>query len=259
MEANCDTLTFRVLGHVRCAAKMVADVPSEGLPGTLVLAPDLAPALEGLHPGAYIYVIVEFDKADPRVLTASPGTPYQLGAFALRGSDRPNRIGMTLTRIVRIQGTEIDVSWIDFSDGSPILDIKKYNPRWEVAFCAPRDDRRHIERQIAYEALAIVLARPMECFAGTGVPEIKPLAQAAARLVQEHNVFLGDPGLRAHVEGAPKLVDCVQGLLGASLGNGRLSVDLDPNRVVGGIVTLRRNGQVWSVEVSEAGYTLTRA
>lgn len=259
MQDNRDTLIFRVLGHVRCAAKQVADVPSEGLPGTLVLASDLAPALEGLCPGAFIYVIVEFDKADPRVMTASPGTPHQLGSFALRGSDRPNRIGMTLTRIVRIRGTELDVSWIDFSDGSPILDIKKYNPRWEVAFCAPRDDRRHIEQQIAFESLAIVLARPIECFAGTDAPEARPLAQAAARLVQEHNVFLGDPELKAHVAGAPRLVDCVQGLLGASLGNGRLSVDLEPHRVMGGVVTLRRGEQVWSIEVSEAGYALTRA
>lgn len=251
-----DNSTFEVLGRVRCAAKRLQDVPSEGLPATLEMRPDLEPALEGLFPGLFIYVIVEFHHANPHILTASPGTPQQRGAFALRSSDRPNRIGMTLTRIERIQGTNIDVNWIDFSDGTPIFDLKRYNPRWECVFSMPRDDRRHFERQIARQSLVKVLARPIECFAGPDAPEIHPLAVAAAELVQGHNVFLGDPNLLAHIRGAGTLVDCVQGMLGARFGNGRLSVELQPEVTAGGEITLTLGPRTWLISITADHYTL---
>lgn len=251
-----DNSIFEVLGWVRCAAKRFQDVPSEGLPGTLEMRPDLEPALEGLFPGLFIYVIVEFHHSNPRVLTASPGTPQQRGAFALRSSDRPNRIGMTLTRIERIQGTNIDVNWIDFSDGTPIFDLKRYNPRWECVFSMPRDDRRHFEGQIARQSLVKVLARPIECFAGPDAPEIHSLAAAAAELVQSHDVFLGAPDLKAHIRGAPTLVDCVQGMLGASFGNGRLAVELRPEVTAGGEIALTLGPRTWLITITSDNYTL---
>jgi tRNA (Thr-GGU) A37 N-methylase len=248
--------TFEILGWVRCAAKVFPDVPSEGLPATLEMRQDLEPAIEGLFPGVYIYVITEFHHANSNILTASPGAPQQRGAFALRGSDRPNRIGMTLTRIERIRGTNIDVNWIDFSDGTPIFDIKRYNPRWECVFSTPRDDRRHFEKQITRESLVKVLQRPIECFAGLDAPESHILAKVAAELIQDHDLFLGDPNIKAFVRGAGTLVDCVQGLLGARFGDGRLSVEIQPTKKIGGDITLALDSRNWHIVLDANHYNL---
>ncbi len=245
-----------ILGYVHCVAKTVQDVPSEGVPGTLVLDDWLAPALEGFEPGQFIYVIVLFHKSNPMVLTASPGTAQQRGVFTIRSSDRPNRIGMTLTRIEQIRGSEIEVNWIDFSDGTPILDIKKYSTRWECVFSAPSDDRRHFEQQIPKQTLATVLARPIHNFAGFSAPEAHALASAGAELVQTYKVFLLDPDLRFQVKGTGSLIDAVQGLTKASFGNNRLTIEHEANRRYGGTVEIHLNERRWILEIAEGGYRL---
>ncbi len=251
------TVELDILGYVRCSAKRVEDVPSEGVPGTLILNEWLAPALEGFEPGQFIYVIVLLHKSDPTVLTSSPNTPQQRGTFTIRSSDRPNRIGMTLTRIEQIQGCKIDVNWIDFSDGTPILDIKKYSTRWECVFSAPNDDRRHFEQQIPKQVLATVLARPIRNFAGFNAPEVNLLASAGAELIQTYNVFLLDPFLRVHVKGTGSLIDAVQGLTKASFGNNRLTIEHETNRKFGGTVEINLNHKRhWILEITKEGYLL---
>ena len=47
-----------------------------------------------------------------------------MGIFAQRGKNRPNRIGSTICRIVRVQGTKLFVAELDAINGTPVLDIK---------------------------------------------------------------------------------------------------------------------------------------
>jgi tRNA-Thr(GGU) m(6)t(6)A37 methyltransferase TsaA len=61
----------------------------------------------------------------------------QVGIFAQRAKDRPNRIGLSVCSIVKIEGTRIDVSELDAIDGTPVLDIKPYLPQF-----GPRGDVR---------------------------------------------------------------------------------------------------------------------
>jgi tRNA (adenine37-N6)-methyltransferase len=59
------------------------------------------------------------------------------GIFATRSPKRPNPIGFSIYRIVRIDGTDVTVADVDAVDGSPILDLKPYVP----AFDAPAAER----------------------------------------------------------------------------------------------------------------------
>jgi tRNA (Thr-GGU) A37 N-methylase len=60
----------------------------------------------------------------------------ETGIFAQRGKNRPNRIGVTVCRLVRVEGLSLEVSELDALDGTPVLDIKPYMrefaPRGEV-------------------------------------------------------------------------------------------------------------------------------
>jgi tRNA (adenine37-N6)-methyltransferase len=59
-----------------------------------------------------------------------------VGIFAQRGKNRPNRIGSTICRIVRVEGTKLFVSELDAIDGTPVIDIKpvlaEFLPRQEI-------------------------------------------------------------------------------------------------------------------------------
>ena len=54
--------------------------------------------------------------------------PQKMGNLATRSPNRPNPIGLTVVKIVRIDGTSIFVDEIDAFDGTPVIDIKPYLP-----------------------------------------------------------------------------------------------------------------------------------
>lgn len=49
-----------------------------------------------------------------------------VGIFAQRGKNRPNRLGATVAKIIRVDGTTLHVSGLDAVDGTPVLDLKPY-------------------------------------------------------------------------------------------------------------------------------------
>lgn len=60
----------------------------------------------------------------------------QVGIFAQRGKNRPNRLGASIVKIIKCEGTQLSVLGLDAIDGTPVLDIKpvmqEFLPREEV-------------------------------------------------------------------------------------------------------------------------------
>jgi tRNA (Thr-GGU) A37 N-methylase len=49
-----------------------------------------------------------------------------VGVFASRSPTRPNKLGLTLVRLLSIKGNEVTVKGLDAFDGSPVFDIKPF-------------------------------------------------------------------------------------------------------------------------------------
>jgi tRNA (adenine37-N6)-methyltransferase len=47
-----------------------------------------------------------------------------VGIFAQRARNRPNRLGSTICKIIRIEATRLYVSELDAINGTPVLDLK---------------------------------------------------------------------------------------------------------------------------------------
>jgi len=60
----------------------------------------------------------------------------KIGVFAQRGKNRPNRLGSTIVKIIKREGTQLFVQGLDAVDGTPVLDIKpvmkEFLPREKV-------------------------------------------------------------------------------------------------------------------------------
>ena len=90
-------------------------------------APDAAAGLDAF---SHIEVIFHFDRADPGKINTGTRHPRgntawpKAGIFAQRGKDRPNRIGVTVCRILSVDGLSLRVRGLDAIDGTPVLDIK---------------------------------------------------------------------------------------------------------------------------------------
>ncbi|MFN7180484.1 SAM-dependent methyltransferase [Hyphomonas sp.] len=87
-------------------------------------------ALMGLDTFSHAEIIFHFHLVpDNKVETGArhprgnPDWP-RAGIFAQRGKNRPNRIGVSVCRILSVNGREIEVQGLDAIDATPILDIK---------------------------------------------------------------------------------------------------------------------------------------
>lgn len=94
----------------------------------------VAEAVRGLEEFDYVWLIWKFHLADregwsPTVRPPRLGGNKRVGVFASRSPFRPNPIGLSSVRLLRIEpGPVLVVSGADLVDGTPILDIKPYIP-----------------------------------------------------------------------------------------------------------------------------------
>jgi len=95
------------------------------------------PALKGLEGFSHIVAVFWCHLADTEeyrdlIACDRPYTngPDHLGVFATRSPARPNPIGITPVSMIRLVVSEgtIHVPFIDAEDGTPILDLKPYQP-----------------------------------------------------------------------------------------------------------------------------------
>lgn len=104
-------------------------------PGIIVLNPksNFEQALKNLNQCSHLWIIYVFHHNDnwkPQVTT--PRSKNKIGVFATRAPYRPNPIGITCVKIIRIKGLKIEVDKNDLLDGTPVLDIKPYHPQSDV-------------------------------------------------------------------------------------------------------------------------------
>ncbi|MFD0265719.1 SAM-dependent methyltransferase [Streptomyces sp. NPDC127106] len=100
-------------------------------------------ALYGLESFSHVEVVYHFDRVpEGKIETGArrprgnPDWPL-VGIFAQRGRNRPNRLGVSRCRVVRVDGLDVHVEGLDAVDGTPVLDLKPYmaefGPRGEVS------------------------------------------------------------------------------------------------------------------------------
>ena len=92
-----------------------------------------AEALRGLEQVSHIWVLSWFHACvaegwRPTVRPPRLGGATRLGVFATRSPHRPNPIGLSLVRLVRVEDRALIVADLDLLDGTPILDIKPHVP-----------------------------------------------------------------------------------------------------------------------------------
>jgi tRNA (adenine37-N6)-methyltransferase len=97
-------------------------------------------ALTGLADFSHVEILFCLDQVDPGKIEKTARHPRnntdwpKVGIFAQRARNRPNRLGLTICKILKVSGLELHVQGLDAIDGSPVLDIKP----WVVEF-GPRD------------------------------------------------------------------------------------------------------------------------
>jgi len=108
--------------------------PSRGrcVRGIVEVAPEYADGLADLEGFSHIVLIYHFHRSQGFDLRVTPFLDTETrGLFATRASRRPNAIGLSVVRLLGIEGNRIEVQDLDILDGTPLLDIKPYVPEFD--------------------------------------------------------------------------------------------------------------------------------
>lgn len=119
------------IGTVRAGRTTPEDDHWGGSTATIELAERFtAESLAGLDAFSHVEVIYVFDQVTPDMIVSSARHPRgnrewpKVGIFAQRGKNRPNRLGVSVARIVRVEGRTLTVAELDAIDGTPVVDLK---------------------------------------------------------------------------------------------------------------------------------------
>jgi tRNA-Thr(GGU) m(6)t(6)A37 methyltransferase TsaA len=99
-------------------------------------------ALAGLSEFSHAEILFHMDQVDPAKVEKTARHPRnnpdwpKVGIFAQRGKNRPNQIGATVCRILKVEDRRLFLEGLDAVDGTPVLDIKpwvnEFAPRGKV-------------------------------------------------------------------------------------------------------------------------------
>lgn len=96
------------------------------------LNPDLELGLKDLDGFSHIILLYHFHLSRGYSLELKPFLDDTLrGVFATRAPRRPNALGLSVVRLIRIIGNVLEIQDVDILDKTPLLDIKPFVPEFD--------------------------------------------------------------------------------------------------------------------------------
>jgi len=127
-----DKITYQPIGIIHTPHKTPEGTPIQsiaalGISGTVEVHPQFSEGLLDLEGFSHIILLYHFDRVTRTKLIVKPFLDDAFhGVFATRAPVRPNPIGYSIVRLVKIDENIIYIEDVDILDGTPLLDIKPY-------------------------------------------------------------------------------------------------------------------------------------
>lgn len=130
-------ISFQPIGTVRTPYTDIADMPiqsvaARGVAGRIELLPEYLEGLADVEGFSHLWLIYHLHLVSPGGLTVTPfldSRPH--GIFATRSPRRPNAIGLSVVRLIGVDGRTLHIEDVDMLDGTPLLDIKPFVPAFD--------------------------------------------------------------------------------------------------------------------------------
>ena len=129
---------YKPIGVIRSPFKDPKGTPiqptaAKGIDGVVEIFPEYAKGLKDIEGFSHIILIYHFHLSKEQKLKVKPFMDDQPhGIFATRAPVRPNPIGISIVRLIRVKKNVLHIQDIDIVDGTPLLDIKPYVPEFDM-------------------------------------------------------------------------------------------------------------------------------
>jgi len=110
----------------------IQPIAAEGVKGYIELLPEYVPGLKDIEGFSHITLLYHFHKINGYNLEVVPFMDTAIrGIFATKAPKRPNAIGLSTVKLIKVEGNIIHIEQIDVLDQTPLIDIKPFYPRYD--------------------------------------------------------------------------------------------------------------------------------
>ncbi len=126
------TIEYRPIGVIHTPFADLQGMPiqpsrGKGVRGTVEVFAEFAEGLTDLDGFSHIVLLYHLHRSHGYRLRVIPFLDTtERGLFATRAPKRPNPIGLSVVRLLTVEGNRLTVEDLDILDGTPLLDIKPY-------------------------------------------------------------------------------------------------------------------------------------
>ncbi len=130
-------IEFKPIGIIHSPFKKPVNMPiqpagAKGVKGTVEVFAEFEDGLKNLDGFSHIVLLFNFHLSEGYKLKVMPFMEDKIrGVFATRAPHRPNQIGMSIVRLEKIEKNILHISNVDIVDGTPLLDIKPFVPKFD--------------------------------------------------------------------------------------------------------------------------------
>ena len=131
-------IVFQPIGTIHSPFQNIQGMPiqpagAKGIAGTIEIKPEYVDGLQDLEGFSHIILIYHFHLAKGYSLKVKPFMDENLrGVFATRAPKRPNPLGISVVKLIKVKDNVLQIEDVDIVDGTPLLDIKPYVPEFDV-------------------------------------------------------------------------------------------------------------------------------
>jgi tRNA-Thr(GGU) m(6)t(6)A37 methyltransferase TsaA len=131
-------IEYKPIGTIRSPFEDINNMPiqpsgAKGVRGTVEIESEFVDGLKDLEGFSDIILIYHFHLSKGYSLEVRPFLDDDThGIFSTRTPKRPNSIGISIVKLIRIEDRTLHIEDVDIVDGTPILDIKPYVPEFDI-------------------------------------------------------------------------------------------------------------------------------
>ncbi|HDN68141.1 MAG: tRNA (N6-threonylcarbamoyladenosine(37)-N6)-methyltransferase TrmO [Methanophagales archaeon] len=136
-----EKVTYKPIGIIHTGFRDKRNAPIQGVfakdaKGVVEVFPEYAEGLKDIKGFSHLILLYHFHLADADTesysLTSKPFLEdEEHGIFSIRHFKRPNPIGLSVVRLESVRGNRLEIREVDILDGTPLLDLKPFVPRFD--------------------------------------------------------------------------------------------------------------------------------
>jgi len=110
----------------------IQPIAAEGIKGYIEILPQYIAGLKDIEGFSHLTLLYHFHKISGYELEVVPFMDTEShGIFSCKAPKRPNGIGLSTVRLISVEGNKIHIEQVDMLDGTPLIDIKPFYPRYD--------------------------------------------------------------------------------------------------------------------------------